>query len=322
MYKIGIIGAGAIAGSHADAALKVSDVKLEAVADIQKDKAYLLAGKYGMTAYDDYEKMLCEQDLDIVIINLPHYLHKDATINILKKGINVLLEKPMALNAEECDEILEAANTNQVKLFIGHIQRYNDFNIKVRDIIQSGELGNLLMINEKRYVNYFSIDRPLWFLQKPKAGGGIVFNLGAHFFDKVQWTVGAKIRSVSAKTQYINDKYDVESSAQIFAVLDNGVSATCELNGASTVDEYIVEYIFSRGCVKVYPGEKVTVLSEKGTKEYKTCERDEFIKQLKDLTNCITGNSVPEIDGIYGRHIIKALNAVYESDQTGRTVEI
>lgn len=313
MLRIGIIGTGIIASSHADAAVSIPGVKLAAAVDINKDKVDAFAEKYEIVPYCDYKVMIDEQQPDIVIICLPHYLHKESVLYAAEKHVNILVEKPMAINLEECQAMIDASSLGGVKLFVGHIQRYLDFNIITKDIVESVELGMLTGIHETIHTSYFNADRPRWFLKKEFSGGGIAFNLGAHFFDRIQWITGRKVLKVRANVEYGKKEYDIESSAQMFCQLDGGLSASCLLNGCSPVEMHRIEYIFTDGVIEVYPFQKIIVHLATGSREMKIGGLDMFRSQLVKFIACLENGTNPEIDGQYGKRIIRCLKAVYES---------
>src|SRR4029453_8606589 len=95
--------------------------------------------------------------------------------------------KPMAVSVSECDAIIQAGQKADIRILVGHTQHYIAENIQAKSIVQSGELGELVMIHDVRHTNYFQDSRPQWFLEKEKSGGGILANLGTHSIDKIQW---------------------------------------------------------------------------------------------------------------------------------------
>src|SRR5690625_4690202 len=137
--------------------------------------------------------MLQKEKPDIAVIAVPHFLHKEAAVCATQNGCHILLEKPMAMNVGECEEIIEATKENNVYVMVCHTQQYMDLNMKAKEILQSGVLGDIVMINDKRYVYYFNDNRPDWFFYKEKAGGGIVINMGAHSIDKIQWVTDSRV---------------------------------------------------------------------------------------------------------------------------------
>ena len=162
MLKIGLVGAGAIGIHHQKAILKNPECKLAAVCDLDITKAEDLVKDTDARTYTDYKQMQENENLDAVILNLPHFLHKDVSIYFLKKGIAVLVEKPMANNVSECDAMIKVAKETGTPFGIGHVQKYYECYIKLREIIEKGELGRFCHMTETRNTDY-STNRPVWF---------------------------------------------------------------------------------------------------------------------------------------------------------------
>ena len=115
MFKIGIVGAGIIGKSHADILMKNPDCTLVAVCDTVIERAEEIAKEHNAASFTDYKEMAEKSELDAVILNLPHFLHEEASVYFLERNVNVLLEKPMAMTVEECDRIIEAEKKSSAK---------------------------------------------------------------------------------------------------------------------------------------------------------------------------------------------------------------
>lgn len=211
--KVAVLGAGAIAGQHFDAIRRTDGFVACAVADIQLERAQAIAETYGIAAYSDYQELIRQERPDVVVIALPHFLHRETAIFAAENGCHLMLEKPMALNVAECDDIMEAASKADIRILIGHTQHYMAENIHAKRIIESGELGEIVMINDVRHLNYFQDTRPQWFLEKDKSGGGILANLGTHSIDKIQWLMDSSVRKVSAAVSHHGKRGNVEEAA-------------------------------------------------------------------------------------------------------------
>jgi len=314
MFKIAIVGTGIIAGTHIDAMNKLGGCELAALCDINEQRLNELCEKHGVPGCTDYKKLpeLC--DFDAVIINLPHGLHKDASVFFLEAGKHVLVEKPMANTVEECDAMLAAAEKSGKKLAVGHIQRFFRPNRIVKELVENGELGKLCMYVEQRSINYFLPNRPAWFTNKKMAGGGIVMNYGAHAFDKLFYITGKCPVSVTASTaNLINDK-DVEGHAQIFARFEDGLSASVTFSGYSDV-VYESYYYFTGGAVKVVGVDNAFIRRE-GDKDWSPLEakRDytEFAFQLDEFIKYTKGEPSEVADGVYSREIIRTIEEAYK----------
>lgn len=313
MFRIAIVGTGIIAGTHIDAMNKVEGCELAAFCDINEAKLNELCEKHGVPGCTDYKKLpeLC--DFDAVILNLPHGLHKDASIFFLEAGKHVLVEKPMANTVEECDAMLAAAERTGKKLAVGHVQRFFRPNRIVKDMVESGELGKLCMYVEQRSINYFLPTRPAWFTNKKMAGGGIVMNYGAHAFDKLFYITGKTPISVTASSSNLLNDRDVEGHAQIFAKFEDGLSASVTFSGYSDV-VYESYYYFTGGAIKVYMVDQ-SYIRRTGDKEWTPLEtkRDgtEFATQLSEFIKYTKGEPSEIADGVYSREIIRTIEEAY-----------
>ena len=148
MYSFGMIGTGIIAGCHLEAIAAHTRTRLAAVADVVRPRAEAAAAPFGAAVYTDYHQMLENEHLDAVIINLPHGLHEPCAIDCAEHGVHILLEKPMSVSPESCERIIQTCERHHVLLQIGHVQRYRPENRAARAIIESGELGELVMIDD------------------------------------------------------------------------------------------------------------------------------------------------------------------------------
>src|SRR5690625_2270502 len=145
--NIGIIGCGFIARKHASAIEKIYDAKLVAVSDKIVENMDFYKKEYGADGYEDSEKMLQRDDLDIVSICTPTGLHAKLAIQVAEAGKHVILEKPIAMNLEDTDKIIQACKENNVKLSVVHPNRYRPVVKELKQIIDSGSLGKISHAN-------------------------------------------------------------------------------------------------------------------------------------------------------------------------------
>ena len=317
--KIVIIGAGIIAHSHLSEAIRMEQGQITAIADINREKADATAEKYAIKAYTDYIEMLEQEQPDIAVITLPHFLHYQAVSECAKRGCSILLEKPMAMNEKECDGMISLCEKCGVKLMIGHVRHFSQINMRIRDIVQNGTLGRLIMMTNVRYVNYFHAGRPDWFLHYSTAGGGIVMNLGAHSFDLVQYLSGSRICSVSARVGKYREGTEIEGNGQIFATLENGVTASITLSGYELVARHETELVFTNGMMKTTDNEGGTLLvSVNGEYESDPVRKGKpFLLQLESFAKCVRENLASPVTGEYGKSIIHAIQSSYRSSEEG-----
>lgn len=312
MYSVGMIGAGIIGAKHVSAVCAHSETRLAAVADIDLSRAKQASQGCNAKAYGSYEEMLESEGLDIAIINLPHGLHEECVIACAKKGIHILLEKPMSVSYESCLRMKKACDEAGVLMQIGHVQRYIPQNRAAFDIIQSGTLGKLAMISDLRTNNYFTDSRPAWFLNKAMAGGGISMNYAAHSLDKICYLTQSKIAQINGTCTYFKENTDVDGSAQMLLKTQSGVSAAISLCGYAVVPVDETMLFFEKGSIRLHTGTDVAVTY--GT-EYKaldtSCYPDAFDAQWAEFIQGINQGKIIGCDSTYGAEIVRSIELLY-----------
>lgn len=310
MFKIGIVGAGIIGKSHSDAIYDNPDCTLVAVCDTVEERARAIALQHNSKTYTDYKKMAEETELDAVILNLPHFLHKEISIYFLERKIAVLVEKPMAIDVKECDEMIKSAERNSTPLAVGHVQRYFCCYEKVKEIIKTNKLGKLCQMIEIRNINYFTDERPGWFLSKKLSGGGIIMNYGAHTLDKFSYVTGLKIEKVSAGGNNFITEDDVEATAQMLVTYEGGVTAMCSYCGTKTNGQHEIYFYFTNGAVKIEEGGHLMSVCE-GVDEYEQIElesADIFSDQLKEFVKLLKNEESNVATAQFSREIVRTLS--------------
>lgn len=314
MLKMGVIGAGIVCERHIIAAEGMDSVKPCAVADIVLEKAQSMAEKHGMRAYASYEEMIEKEELDLVVINLPHGLHREAAVYAAERKLHVFLEKPFANTTADCDAVLEAAEKNGIVLNIGHVQRYFWHNRKAKELIANGEIGTFVMMTELRNTIYFTEQRPKWFLNRKMAGGGIFMNYCAHSLDELKWFTGSHIKSISGKARAADERFEVDGNAQVFVEMEDGTTAMFAFCGYQAPGMENAVYLYgTKGEIKIAGGK--VYLSKMGSGFTEIAPEDPsddgFVRQFHTFIHAVeTGGATPT-DGAYGKEIIAAIESVY-----------
>lgn len=312
MLKIAIVGTGLISGKYLKAIQASTEAELCAICDINEVVGVPLAEEYGVPFFKDYKDIPKNTDVEAVILNLPHFLHCEVSEFFLDKGIHVLVEKPMANTVEECDRMIKAAERNDKKLAIGHIQRFYPGNRKVKEMYQSKEIGELCMVNELRSEEYFSEGRPKWFLDKELSGGGIFMNLGAHALDLLFSIVDSKPVHVSAMVGNIKNNYSIEGHAQVHVELENKVSANITICGYAKGGREVMCY-FTNGVLKILNGgRRLAKNVGNGWEDVELEETNPFELQLAEFCKLIKDEPSKIVTGEYGRLIIETIEQVYQ----------
>ena len=200
MLKAELIGNGFIGGAHRESYERLekegADVKLVAICDIREEK---LTEYYGQNLYTSVDEMLEKEKLDIVSVCVPTYLHKEISIKCMKAGINVLCEKPMALEYDDCLEMIKVSEETGSRIMVAHVSRFGKHVAIIKEYIESGKFG-------KPVTAFFTAadGQPTWgyndWFKDDKLSGGCMLDLQAHNIDLMNWFFGLpEYTSVTAK---------------------------------------------------------------------------------------------------------------------------
>lgn len=310
MIQIAVVGTGIIGRRHTEAVAASEECELCAVCDIREEAAAELAAAYGVPYMTDYREIVTKTDAEAVILNLPHWLHAPAAVYFLEQGLHVLVEKPMANTVAECDRMIAAAEKSGRKLAVGHLQRFFAANRRVRALCRSGELGELCMFREYRSINYFSEDRPKWFLDPALSGGGIVMNYGAHALDKLFYVTGHRSAAVSAVLGNRKNALGIEGHAQFLLRLPDGVGAAVTFNGYGN-HGYETVYEFTVGAAKVTGGSRLWLHTAGEWQEQPLPEGDAIALQLREFCRLLRGEASEIVTAEEGRDIVAVIEEIY-----------
>jgi myo-inositol 2-dehydrogenase/D-chiro-inositol 1-dehydrogenase len=195
MTKVGIIGLGHMGQLHMLNAMRVEGVEVVAGADkAPKNRKY--AEKYRVKTYDDYTKLIDSEELDAVIISLPNFLKKEGVFYASEKGLDIFLDKPIARNLAEAQEIVHKVEKENVRTMVGVNYRYFPCVQKLKTKMDNGGIGDPLIATSELVLNgpishaVVPVPVPEWWLNKDLAGGGALLDLGYHLIDLLNWTLG------------------------------------------------------------------------------------------------------------------------------------
>ncbi len=322
--RLGIIGAGAVAGFHAQGASEIAGVSLTAVCDLNAETAAKVAQPWDAAVYTDYQAMLAADVVDAVVINTPHSLHKDMVVAAAAQGIHVLVEKPMATTLADCHEMETACAAANVVMVVGMIQHFMAEKLAMMAALESGALGRVLMIHDYRSTDYRPGSRPGWFFDKTVSGGGAFINIGAHCLDRSLWAGGAPAVRIGAQTL---NRFGapVETDGGMDLLLANGVLVRITIisDTPDHLDELLV--VGELGTITVDP-RRGTFMEVDGVRTVlHTSSRDDiqkaFTAQLADFAAAVDG-AEPAVSGDHAKHVVELVLAAYESAESGVPVEL
>ena len=342
--RYALIGCGRIATNHIKAVLN-NHLELIAVCDIREEQMESLLSKHNLQEnteikrYTDYRQMIAENALDLVSIATESGSHAEIALYCIDHGIHVIIEKPMAMNMQDADEIIRRSKEKNVKVSACHQNRFNIAVQELRKALEAGRFGRLshgsIHVRWNRNRDYY--DQAPW-RGKWVTDGGALMNQCIHGIDLLRWMMGNEIEEVYGQTRrQFHDYLEAEDVGMAVIKFKNGAIATVE--GTTNVYPQNLEetlYVF---------GEKGTVkLGGKSTNNIDVWEfadqadGDTRNKGLEEATSNVYGNGhtslfadmidavqndrEPYVDAQAGRNALELVLAIYKSQKTGRPVTL
>lgn len=250
--KMAVVGAGVMGQLHARTISECDSAELVAIIDLNEELGRKIAEKYGVKYYKHVEEVINTDLIDAYSVVLPDRLHVDVTSKILLAGKSVLLEKPMADTLDGATKIAEAAEKGGGRLMTGHIMRFDARYAGAAEAVRNGEIGDIVHVSAKRFSN---IDVGV----RMNGKSSVLFYLGIHDVDALQWVTNKKIKKVFARSvSKIMPSYNVESEDAIFANFEYEDGTIGSLGVGWTIPEYMpssinagIEIIGTKGVLQV-----------------------------------------------------------------------
>jgi myo-inositol 2-dehydrogenase/D-chiro-inositol 1-dehydrogenase len=319
--RVGIIGAGNIANIHAEAFRFVADAEVVAVASLDGEQGQALARQYRVpNVFADYRELLRLSDLDAVTIACPNDLHARVTI-ATAAGKHVICEKPIALNLEECEAMIEACLKAGVLLLYAEQLLFAPRYVDAKTMADEGALGRV------NYVRQFECHygpHSDWFWDVERSDGGVLMDMGCHSIALARWVFdNAPIESVSAElgTFVYGDRTDGEDHSicvlrfpgDRMALLEN---SWANINGA---DER-AELYGSEGLTVAHLWRDGSLTNRHGWTEL--VWKQGFPREMEHFVRCMRGEEQPRSTGEDGRAVLEAIIAAYASAGRGERVSL
>jgi predicted dehydrogenase len=354
--KLGIIGAGGIGTLHAEAASKAG-WSIAGFCDIQLERARGLAGRHaGALATTSVEELLGAPEIGAVVVAVPNHLHRDMAIAAMRAGKDVLLEKPMAMNVGQCDEILEVRRATGRILQMNFVCRRTRMAQAARDFIAAGRLGRIYHAKASMYRRRGIPGLGRWFTTKSQAGGGVLIDLGVHVIDLVRHLTGSpravrvcgactsafgspieRYRFVSMWAGPVHPRgvFDVEDGACALIRFEGGLTLEVNVTWAmnlpeGTLRDGVVLLGDRGGCsFDIWKNRFVLSTEEEGqlvdlTPQFPDADPwlGAWITQHEIFRSNVEHRRQPDASGEDGRDVQAILDAIYRSSAEGREVEI
>jgi len=314
MLRVGVVGVGMMGQHHVRVYSELArdgKVELVGIADANFERARELARKYGTIPYSDYRD-LAKGNLDAVDIAVPTSLHREVALEFINRGTSVLVEKPIADTIENAEEIIKAAEENNVTLMVGHIERFNPAVLKLRELIERGELGKVVTISAKRVGPMAKRIRDV----------GIIIDLGVHDIDVISYLFGEKVRNVYARARNILHPAGVEDHALITLGFEDGTGIV-ETNWLTPHKTRTLNVVGTGGIAYLdYIEQSLKLYNNEWVKEAKIERKEPLRNEIEHFIGCVETGRRPIVDGEAGLHALKVALLAQESARTGEVLEV
>lgn len=339
-----LIGCGRIAANHLKAALK-NDLHVAAVCDVKPEAMEALLARHSLERdasikrCTDYRKMLAENDIQLAAIATESGLHTQIALDCIDRGVNVIIEKPMAMSMADAEEIIRRSGEKNVKVCACHQNRFNTAVQETRRALESGRFGKLshgsIHVRWNRNRNYYAQAtwRGTW-----AHDGGCLMNQCIHGIDLLRWMLGDDVEEVYGVTRRQFHNYlECEDVGMAVVKFKNGAVGTIE--GTTNVYPKNLEetlYLFGEsGTVKLggtstnhidvwdFADESGTDLENKGLQEtVSNVYGNGHTSLYADIIDAIRYDRKPYVDAVAGRNALEIVLAVYQSAATGKPVKL
>lgn len=342
--KYALIGCGRIAVNHIKAAIN-NKLKIVAVCDVIPAKMEMLLQKHGLekelsiSRYANYKKMIEETKPDFVSIATESGKHAAIALWCIDHGVHVIIEKPMAMNMKDADEIVRRSGEKNIKVAACHQNRFNIAVQKMRKALEAGRFGKLshgsIHVRWNRNKSYY--DQASWRGTWAEDGGALM-NQCIHGIDLFRWMLGGEVDTIYAQTrQQFHDYLECEDLGMAVVTFKNGAIGTIE--GTTNVYPQNLEetlYLFGeKGTVKLggtstnnidvwdFADETEADKENKGLAEVTSnVYGNGHTSLFADMIDAIVEDRAPYVDAVAGRDAVEMVLAIYQSAAAGQPVRL
>lgn len=346
-WNIGIIGAGGISEAHLEAIKEEPRAEVVAIADVAREVASNRAARHTIPqVFSDFRELLEVPDIDAVIICVPNYLHAETAMQALAAGKHTLCEKPMAMNAQQAEEMIEAAKQADKILMVAQNNRFRSDAQYVKKMVEEGKLGEIYHA-KTGWVRRNGIPGwGSWFTQKELAGGGPLIDIGVHMLDLTLWLLGhPKPVSVLGQTyaqfgphkkglsewgrRDENGHFDVEDMAVAMITFENGMTLTLDASWASHIEKenvFLNLYGKEGGTSLNLMEDRLTLFQDwngtPATTEMIPRRDKERVQLFHNFIDSLEGAAAPLCTPEQALYINRLIEAIYASAQAGEAVRL
>jgi glucose-fructose oxidoreductase len=326
-----VVGLGHIAQAAVLPAFKHAkrNSTLAALVSSEPKKLKQLSRRYGVSrtcGYDDLDELFASGEIDAVYVALPNDMHKEYTVRAARAGLHVLCEKPMAVTAGECEEMIRATRDANVKLMIAYRLHFERANLEVARLARTGKLGALRFFNSE-FSMQVSDDNIR--LNPPDKGGGPLYDIGIYCINAARYCLGEEPVEVWATATRSSDRRFRDVDETVVATMrfqdERLANFVCSFGAA---DRSVYSITGTKGSVTLDPAYEYAVglsyrmkVGERERKK-KFGKSDQFAPELLYFSDCVLNDRLPEPAGEEGLADVRIIEGLLQSISTGRPVRV
>lgn len=352
--RVGIVGCGKVADMHAIAARDLEEANFVAVCDSNRDRSEQFANRYQVDAFDSVDAMIDKAGVEAVLVCTPHPAHEQPTVAAAKRGVHVLVEKPLASSLESCDAMIHAAQDGNAKLGVVSQRRLFEPVQRMKAAIDAGKIGRPVLGTFSMYSwrdqAYYESDP--WRGKWKTEGGGVLVNQSPHQLDLLQWFMGEIVEVTGYWANLNHPTIEVEDTAVAILRFKNGALGNIVTslsqkpgiytkvhvhgsNGASVGVQTDTGASFVAGVSEIaepplndvwtIPGEEglLEKFEAEDRKKFKAIDATQHYHtlQIQDFLHAILEDRDPMVTGQEGRIVVELFTAIYRSNELKRPIE-
>jgi xylose dehydrogenase (NAD/NADP) len=284
------------------------------------ERAQQAAATFGIERiYYDYQTLLNDPDIHAVYIALPNHLHHVWTIHAAEAGKHVLCEKPLAMNATECDEMIAACQRANVLLMEAVMYRFHPRMLHLRNLLVNGELGDVRLLHT---AFSFPFNQPDNYRARPEFGGGALLDIGSYCVNAARWLTGSEPQHIQAETTY-GQETNIDMSTSAVLRFNGNVLAHMQCSFVAA-EHQVIEVVGSQAAVTAphaftaWRDDRTVLMVQRGSlfERIEFPPADPYQLMVAHFTDCVLGRAellYPAIDGRETLRVIDRLKVVSKS---------
>src|SRR5262245_23867293 len=317
MVRWGLIGAGDIVRKRVAGALKEArGSELAAVSRARADLVERFAREVGAPRWHaHWRELVVDPGVEAVYIATPVRLHAEQTIAAAEAGKHVLCEKPMAMDAGECDRMIAACRANDVRLGVAYYRRFYPAVRRAAEILASGEIGEPVFAQMTAFEPFDP--RPgaprYWLVQRSESGGGPMADFGCHRVEVLLHLLGP-VREVKSLVARVALEREVEDTAVALLRFERGPCAVVAVSNAAADRQDTLDLFGTRGSIRIESlnsGEIIVCTPARNRRESHPPPANVHVPLVEDFVTAVRARRDPTVDGQVGRAVALVQDGIY-----------